>query len=140
MKATIAVGLCLAAVGCAASLAASSGPQQPLLDNYARQAKAADPTFSGFSAARGERLFHSKFPDSKPDTPSCTTCHTEDPKKPGRTRAGKDIDPMAVSASSKRYTDPTKVEKWFGRNCRNVLRRECTPTEKGDFIAFMLSQ
>ena len=27
-----------------------------------------------------------------------------------------------------------------GRNCNNVLGRQCTATEKGDFIAFMLSQ
>ncbi len=43
-------------------------------------------------------------------------------------------------AEPNRYTDQAKAEKWFGRNCRNVLRRECTPTEKGDFITFMLSQ
>ena len=125
---------------CALARTASGGPQQPLLDVYAGQAKASDPGFSGFSAERGEHLFRTRFPDSKPDTPSCTACHTSDPKKTGQTRAGKDIDPMAVSANPKRYTDQAKTEKWFGRNCRNVLGRECTATEKGDFITFMLSQ
>lgn len=95
---------------------------------------------SRFSAERGERLFRSRFPDAKPDTPSCAACHTEDPKKSGQTRAGKDIDPMAVSANPTRYTDAAKAEKWFGRNCRNVLGRDCTAVEKGDFITFMLSQ
>jgi mono/diheme cytochrome c family protein len=120
--------------------AASGQSPKPLLEFYASQAKAADPTFSAFSADRGEHLFRTKFSTGKPDTPSCTTCHTTDPKNVGQTRAGKDIDPMAASANPKRYTDQAKTEKWFGRNCNNVLGRECTPTEKGDFITYMLSQ
>ena len=57
-----------------------------------------------------------------------------------RTRAGQAIDPMAVSANSDRFTDFAKDEKWFKRNCSTVLHRECTPTEKGDFISFMVAQ
>ena len=113
---------------------------QSLLDFYANEAKASDPGFSRFSAERGEHLFRTNFSTGKPDTPSCTTCHTTDPRKTGQTRAGKDIEPMAASASPKRYTDQAKTEKWFGRNCNNVLGRECMATEKGDFITFMLTQ
>ena len=134
------LSLLLVAACCAHVEIAATGQQQPLLDFYASEAKDADPAFGGFSAERGERLFRTKFPEAKPDTPACTACHTADPRKAGRTRAGKDIDPMAVSANPKRYTDQAKAEKWFGRNCRNVLGRECTATEKGDFITFMLSQ
>ena len=47
---------------------------------------------------------------------------------------------MAVSANPKRYTNKADVEKWFKRNCKQVLGRECTPAEKGDFITFMMSQ
>jgi hypothetical protein len=111
-----------------------------LLDFYASEAKASDPGFSGFSAERGEHLFRTNFSTGKPDTPSCTTCHTTDARNVGQTRAGKDIEPMAASANPKRYSDQAKTEKWFGRNCNNVLGRECTATEKGDFITFMLSQ
>jgi hypothetical protein len=89
---------------------------------------------------RIEHLFKTNFSTGKPDTPSCTTCHTTDPRKTGQTRAGKDIEPMAASANSKRYSEQAKTEKWFGRNCNNVLGRECTATEKGDFITFMLAQ
>jgi hypothetical protein len=124
------------AVGCTAS----AEPSGSVLDFYAEAARASDAAFSGFSAQRGETLFRSNFSGGKPDTPSCTTCHTADPRKPGETRAGKEIDPMAASVNPNRYTDEEKTEKWFGRNCRNVLGRECTATEKGDFIAFMLSQ
>ena len=111
-----------------------------LLDFYASEAKASDPGFSGFSAERGEHLFRTNFSTGKPDTPSCTTCHTTNARNIGQTRAGKDIEPMAASANPKRYSDQAKTEKWFGRNCNNVLGRECTATEKGDFITFMLSQ
>jgi Domain of unknown function (DUF1924) len=124
----------------ACSLAPAAAGESPVLDFYASEAKASDPGFSGFSAERGERLFRTNFSTGKPDTPSCTTCHTTDPRKTGQTRAGKDIEPMAASASPKRYADQAKTEKWFGRNCNNVLGRDCTATEKGDFITFMLTQ
>lgn len=124
----------------ALALAESGDSQKPLLNFYAAQAKVADPAFSGFSAERGQLLFKSKFTGGKPEMSSCTVCHTTDPKKIGQTRAGKDIEPMAVSVNPKRYTDQERAEKWFGRNCRNVFGRECTSTEKGDFITFMLTQ
>jgi hypothetical protein len=47
---------------------------------------------------------------------------------------------MAVSKSPARYTDQDNVEKWFGRNCSDVLGRACTAREKGDFIAYMIGQ
>jgi hypothetical protein len=140
MKATHYPHIALLAAVLALSSAAAGESAKALLDFYANQAKAADPAFGGFSAERGEHLFRTKFSTGKPDTPSCTTCHTTDPKKTGQTRAGKDIEPMAASANPKRYTDQAKAEKWFGRNCNNVLGRECTAKEKGDFITFMLTQ
>jgi mono/diheme cytochrome c family protein len=130
----------LIAASGAVALADSGALQKPLLDFYAGEAKTADPAFAGFSADRGQSLFKSNFSSGKPETPSCTTCHTADPRKKGQTRAGKDIDPMAASVNPQRYTDREKAEKWFGRNCRNVLGRECTATEKGDFITFMIAQ
>ena len=130
------VALLLAAT---CGLAFAATPSQ-LLESYATGAKAADPGFVGFSAERGKALFLGKFSTGRPETPSCTTCHTENPKAIGQTRAGKNIEPMAVSVNPKRYTDLKKVEKWFRRNCDNVLGRSCTPVEKGNFITFMMSQ
>jgi hypothetical protein len=127
-------------LACTLGPATADGSPKSLLDFYANEAKASDLGFSGFSAERGEHLFRTHFSTGKPDTPSCTTCHTADPTKPGQTRAGKDIEPMAASANPKRYSDQAKTEKWFGRNCNNVLGRECTAKEKGEFITFMLSQ
>ncbi|RMH49372.1 MAG: DUF1924 domain-containing protein [Alphaproteobacteria bacterium] len=94
---------------------------------------------AGFSAARGKAFFEARHTGGKPETPSCTTCHTANPRAEGRTRAGKPIAPMAVSANPERFTDPAKVEKWFRRNCNSVLGRECTAKEKGDVLTYLSS-
>ncbi len=129
----LAALLPLAAVG-------HAGPREDLLDRYAAAAKAASPSFAGFSAARGEAFHLKKFGGGKPDTPACTFCHSGNPRDAGQTLAGKAIEPMAASVSPKRYTDPAKVEKWFKRNCNEVLGRECTPLEKGDWLSYMMSR
>jgi hypothetical protein len=123
-----------------ATLAAANAARDAILTNLHAQAKAADAGFTGFSAPRGATFYASTHSGGKPDTPSCTTCHSTSPHQPGKTRAGKDIAPMAVSKTPDRYTDPAKVEKWFQRNCQSVLGRECTAVEKGDFLTFMTSQ
>lgn len=122
------------------SAASIAGPRENLLERYAAAAKAADPGFAGFSAARGEAFHNKKFGSGKPDTPACTACHSGTPRDAGRTPAGKAIEPMAVSATPARYTDAAKVEKWFRRNCNEVLGRECTPLEKGDWLSYMMSR
>lgn len=115
---------------------ALAGPRDDILAGYAAAAKAADPVFAGFDAGRGKALYHQQNTASA-DAPSCSTCHTASPLKAGQTRAGKKIDAMAVSVTPDRFTDSAKVEKWFGRNCNTVLGRECTPTEKGDYITYL---
>jgi hypothetical protein len=42
-------------------------------------------------------------------------------------------------ANRERFTDPAKVEKWFKRNCKEVLNRVCTPQEKADFAAYVIA-
>ena len=103
-------------------------------------ARAADPAFNAFSATRGEALHRTRFAGGKPDTPACTSCHGDDARQAGKTKTGKLIEPMAASVSPTRYADPAKVEKWFKRNCTEVLGRECTPLEKGDWLAYMAQQ
>lgn len=122
--------------------AALANPQrQAVLDGYQAQARAQDPSFAGFSAERGERLFRSRWALGDSRTPSCTACHTDDPRQPGRNaKTGRGIDPVAVSAAPKRFTDPAEVEKQFRRDCESVLGRECTAVEKGDYITFMGKQ
>ena len=117
------------------STATFAGPREDLLAQYAAAAKTAS-----FSAARGQTLHTQNFSGGKPDTPSCTTCHGKDTRGAGRALTGKTIEPVAVSVAPTRHTDPAKVEKWFKRNCIEVMGRECTPQEKGDWLTFVIGQ
>ncbi len=140
MNNRIALRVSCIALALALPLSATAGPRDEQLDRYASAARASDPAFAGFSAARGNTLHTRAFGAGKPDTPACTSCHGTEPRAAGRTPAGKSIDAMALSASPSRYTDPAKVEKWFKRNCNEVLGRECTALEKGDWLTFVLGQ
>ncbi len=113
-----------------------AGEVAQILGSYEVQAKKENPKFAGFSAAHGDTFFHAKF---GPEKKSCTTCHTSDAKAVGRTRANKDIQPMAPAVNAERLTDQAKVEKWFVRNCQDVLARNCSAQEKGDFVAYLVS-
>lgn len=124
----------------AVSPAAADPRRDAILAELSSQAKKEDPNFGGFSAERGGTFYRATHQGGKPETPSCTSCHGSSPQEKGKTRAGKDIEPMAVSKNSVRYTDKDNVEKWFGRNCNDVLGRVCTAEEKGDFLTFMMSQ
>ena len=123
-----------------AALTAMANPaRDAILAGYADAAKKLDPSFTAFSVERGSQLWNSQHSEGNIDTPSCTTCHTKDATAQGMTRALKPIAPMAVSKTPDRFTDPDKVEKWFLRNCKTVLGRECTPIEKGDVITYLSS-
>lgn len=122
-----------------ASEAAPAG-RDSVLAMFAAEAKQSDTSFSGFSPDRGRVFWTSPHTGGNPDTRSCTACHTQDPHAIGQTRAGKSIQPMAVSRNPERFTDPHKVEQWFARNCKTVLGRECTPIEKGDVITYLATQ
>lgn len=120
----------LALTICTPALTASP---QDILRDYQQQAG------DSSSAMRGEKLFFAKRTHSNGESVSCTSCHTDNPKATGKTRANKLIEPIAPVANKERFTDPAKVEKWFKRNCKDVLERACTDQEKADFIAFMIS-
>lgn len=123
-----------------AALPAVAEPRADLLAGYAAAASKDQPGFAGFSAERGRQFHVRQFAGGKADAPACASCHGENPRTSGRTRAGKAIEPMAVSVTADRYTDGAKVEKWFRRNCNEVLGRECTAQEKGDWLTYMSSQ
>ena len=98
------------------------------------------PDFSGdlkASAARGEQLWSREFTVSGQQR-SCASCHGANPGAQGKhQRTGKAIAPMAPVVNSRRLTDTAKVEKWFKRNCKWTMGRECTRDEKGDFLAYL---
>ncbi len=121
----------------ASSSTVANPARDAILATLTEEARKASPDFAGFSAQRGEAFWFANHAGGKPDTPSCTSCHANDPTLSGETRAGKAIEPMAVSRSPKRFTDAAEVAKWFTRNCNGVLGRECTPVEKGDVLTFL---
>ena len=123
--------LCLLAFGAGAAPGGSG-----LLRDYETAARVEEPDFGGFSAARGQAFFTTL----RASEWSCASCHTEKPSQPGKhARTGKTIAPLAPVANQERFTDAAKVEKWFRRNCNDVLQRACTAAEKGDVITWLLS-
>jgi hypothetical protein len=108
-----------------------------LLQGYEAQARHERPEFTAFSAEEGRRLYFEEHVQDG-ERVSCSTCHTASPRNRGRTPAGKVVDPLAPAANPARLTDRADVEKWFKRNCKQVLGRECTAEEKGNFITWLL--
>lgn len=69
---------------------------------------------------------------------SCASCHTEKLTAPGKhIKTGKLIEPMAPSVNPQRLTDQKKIEKWFKRNCKWTMGRECTAQEKADLLLYI---
>jgi hypothetical protein len=52
---------------------------------------------------------------------------------------GKPITPLAPAFNAQRFTDEAKTEKWFRRNCNDVVGRECTAAEKADVLAWLMT-
>ncbi len=103
---------------------------QELLDGWRAEAGGL-----AFSAARGRSLYA-----TRPRDWSCSSCHTADPRQEGRHAVtGKAIAPFAPGVNPARFTNPAKVDKWFRRNCGDVLGRNCTALERGDLLTYLLS-
>ena len=123
-----------AAAGLAAQPAFALTPNDVLAT--IKNETASTPGFQGFSAANGESFFKAKHGSDW----SCASCHTENPAVQGKhAKTSKVIQPLAPSANAERFTDMAKVEKWFKRNCNDVLSRACTPQEKGDVLTYLLT-
>ncbi len=88
------------------------------------------------NAAKGETFFKASHGQDW----QCTSCHGKSPTVGGRhASTDKAIEPLAPAANAKRFTDSAKVEKWFRRNCKDVLARECTAAEKADVLAWLIT-
>ncbi len=110
--------------------AAAAGAATPaeLLAGYAREAAAApDP-------ARGQQFFTTRHGREW----NCASCHGATPTQEGRhASTGKAIGALAPAFNARRFTDAAKTEKWFRRNCNDVVGRECTAAEKADLLAWL---
>ena len=113
-----------------ASLQAMAATPAELLAGYTAQA--GQPA----SASKGEAFFKASHGQEW----QCINCHGKLPTSGGRHAiTDKAIDPLAPAANAKRFTDNAKVEKWFRRNCKDVLARECTVAEKADVLAWLMT-
>jgi hypothetical protein len=124
LVASIGVGAALLAVGAHAATPAE------LLTGYSKQAGANAQPASGqaFFTARHGREW------------SCSSCHGNPPVQTGKhASTGKAIAAMAPAVNAERFTDAAKTEKWFRRNCNDVVGRECTAAEKADVLAWLIT-
>ena len=109
--------------------ALASTPVELLAGYTAQSGQPANP-------AKGETFFKASHGQEW----QCTSCHGKSPVTAGRhASTDKVIDPLAPAINSKRFTDSAKVEKWFRRNCKDVLARECTASEKADVLAWLIT-
>ena len=89
------------------------------------------------SAERGRVFFTSKHGGEW----SCSSCHNAPPTTEGKhASTNKPIAPMAPAFNAKAFTDEAKVDKWFRRNCKDVVSRECSAAEKADVLAYLIAQ
>lgn len=88
------------------------------------------------NAAKGQAFFTTKHGGEW----SCASCHGTPPIAQGKhANTGKVIAPLAPTFNAKAFTDSAKVDKWFKRNCNDVLTRECSAAEKADVLAYLNS-
>jgi hypothetical protein len=134
-KLPVVVGAAALAALALASVPSIAGPRE-LVAGYEVAARQSTPAFTGFSAPRGAIFFQ----ETHGGEWSCSTCHTGTPTTSGRhARTGKSIAPLAPAVNPKRFADAATAEKWFRRNCNDVVGRECTPQEKGDVLTWLIS-
>ena len=105
-----------------------------LLQQYAMQgASAAD-------GKNGKLLWQRTYSNGgkNSDKRSCVTCHTKDLTQYGKhVKTGKPIQPMSPAVNTERFTYSKKVNKWFKRNCKWTLGRECSAQEKADILVYL---
>ncbi|MDO8458029.1 MAG: DUF1924 domain-containing protein [Burkholderiaceae bacterium] len=130
MKRFSSVSLVCTALACVLSPQSYAATPAEQLAGYTAQSGApAQP-------ARGQQLFTTKHGKDW----SCSSCHTATPTVDGKhASTGKVIAPLAPAFNPERFTDTAKTEKWFRRNCNDVMGRECTPAEKSDVLAWLLT-
>ena len=126
-------GLCFALLA-GASLAQAETARD-FLGRFEAEARSQATGFSA-SASRGASFFKVAHGNDW----SCASCHSDNPATTGKhARTGKPIEPLAPAANADRFSRADRVEKWFKRNCGDVLGRACTPAEKADVVAWLMT-
>lgn len=123
----LALALCL---GMALQAQARAETPSQLLAAYAVEAGAPG------NPQRGQALFTQTHGQAW----SCASCHGALPTQTGKhASTAKAIAPLAPAFNPQRFGDAAKTEKWFRRNCKDVLSRECTAGEKADVLSWLMT-
>jgi hypothetical protein len=113
---------------CTTNITLAATPQE-LLTGYEAKASKAVPS-------RGETFFNTTHGKEW----RCASCHETPPNHDTKhIVTGKIIKPLSPNSNPARFTDQAKVEKWFKRNCNDVLGRECEPQEKADVLSWLMT-
>ena len=136
-----------AILGCTLQAHADVNTAQKIADKYAASAKAIDPSYAGLSADDGKTFFNREVIQFKGDTKNkgkaiaCASCHTSNPADEGRhIVTNKPIRPLSPAVNPKRFNSVENVEKKFTKHCNEVVGSDCTPQEKGNYIAYVLTE
>lgn len=125
-----ALATVLAVVSLALAATSQAATPAELLAGYTAQAG------SPASPARGQQFFNTRQGREW----SCASCHGALPTQAGKhASTGKTIQPLAPAFNAERFTDVAKADKWFRRNCGDVVGRDCTPAEKADVLSWLVS-
>lgn len=123
----LALALCL---GMALQAQVRAETPSQLLAAYAAEAGAPG------NPQRGQALFTQTHGQAW----SCASCHGALPTQTGKhASTAKAIAPLAPAFNPQRFGDAAKTEKWFRRNCKDVLSRECTAGEKADVLSWLMT-
>ncbi|WP_090869426.1 DUF1924 domain-containing protein [Paraburkholderia diazotrophica] len=110
---------------------ANAATPSEMLGSYRAESGSVEP-----SPSRGQQFFSASHGREW----SCASCHGAVPTQMGRhVVTGKAIAPLAPAFNPERFTDAAKSEKWFRRNCGDVVGRECSASEKADLLAWLLT-
>ncbi|MDD2832897.1 MAG: DUF1924 domain-containing protein [Methylotenera sp.] len=120
---------------------------QKLADKYAAAAKATDAAYAGPSAEDGRVFFNREVIQFKGDVHApgkaiaCASCHTANPADAGKhIVTGKLIKPLSPHVNKKRFQSTREVEKNFTKHCNEVVGSDCSPEEKANYIAYLLTE
>lgn len=119
---------------------------EKLAQKYTTVARIVTPSYAGPNAEEGKVFFNRKITQFKGKTAynkdvACASCHTANPADQGRhIVTGKTIKPLSPAVNAKRFTDRDKVEDKFTDHCNDIIGADCTPQEKANFIAYVLTE
>mgnify|MGYP006274872519 CR=1 FL=1 len=129
MKTLYSIFLSIVTIHSTVAIASSSTPTQQL--SYWTTQAGINPQIKN-----GEAFFTNKHGKEW----SCSSCHGNPPVSAGKhASTNKTIPPLAPISNPDALTDSAKTDKWFKRNCNDVLGRECTSQEKAEVLAYLIN-